>query len=209
MNMLRIQSVNTAEADAADMSTRRDGLAAGPASPGLSRASLASALLVGLGLALSACSPDPHLGSCNDLISDLDYGDFQVSESGFATHPDVDVQWYRCSAGQEFRNRRCQGEALELPLKDAEAYTVDFAKSNPGNWRLPTAKELAAIQESRCRNPSMNPNVFPGIKTGAYWTSTPSRWGSHVGCAVYTTRGHWTCRTWKELERPFLLVRDR
>lgn len=163
----------------------------------------------GVMLLVSGCSPDPHLASCNEVIGSLDYGPFNVSESGYATHPDVDLQWYRCSAGQDFRNRRCEGEALELPLEAAKAYAIDFARSNPGNWRLPTARELAAIQETHCRNPSMNPNVFPDIKVGAYWTSTPSRWGSHVGCAVYTTRGHWTCRTWKDLERPFLLVRDR
>lgn len=169
-------------------------------------------LLPVLGLALTGlltgCTQPQAKMDCSQAIPALDYGQFTISERGFALHPKTSVEWFRCNAGERFQNRRCTGDALLLTLDEALAYAEEFSRSTPGQWRLPTVREMRTIQERQCHNPSMNPNVFPSVLVNNYWTMTPSRWGAQVGCSVYTLRGNTTCRLARNLERPFLLVRD-
>lgn len=166
--------------------------------------------MVTASILLGSCSLDPTLPSCRDAIAPVDYTRFhQVSDTGVASHPGAAVEWYRCNAGQTYRNRRCEGQTLYLPLPEAKAFAAEFSGRAGGNWRLPNAEEMQRIQESSCNNPSLNPNVFPAIEIANYWTQTPSRWGDHLGCTYYTLRGQWTCRTAQFLDRPFMLVRDR
>lgn len=167
------------------------------------------ALLAILFFCLTGCDVDPSRPDCADHFAAHDNGAFEVSEAGLAHEPKQNIFWYRCSAGQIFRNRRCVGEPLRLPLDEARAYAEEFAARGDGKgWRLPSIDEMSGIAETSCHNPALNPNVFPGIEPRNYWTTTPSRWGRQFGCSVYTLRGDWYCRAANRLDNAFMLVRD-
>lgn len=170
--------------------------------------SIGQALVATILFCLVGCDIDPSRPDCADHFTAHDTGAFQVSEAGLARDPKQNLLWYRCSAGQVFRNRRCTGEALRLPLDEARAYAEEFGARGDGKgWRLPSIDEMNGIAETSCHNPALNPNVFPGIEPGNYWTTTPSRWGRQFGCSVYTLRGDWYCRAAKRLDNAFMLVR--
>lgn len=163
-----------------------------------------------LTLSVGGCELSTRKPDCSDTIARLDRGAFLVSEQGLARHPNQNIEWYRCNGGQTFQNRRCVGDALHLSREDAISYAAEFTARAGGDavWRLPTIREMQGIMESGCHNPAVNYNVFPAVEVANYWTTTPSRWGNNVGCAMYTLRGDWYCRASLRVESPFMLVRD-
>lgn len=131
---------------------------------------------------------------------------FELDAQGSALHKASGVRWYRCSAGQRFANGQCIGEPLLLSQEDAQKYAQDFSATSGRTWRLPTIDEMQAIRETRCKNPALNPHVFPAVRIDNYWTSTRSFNGPGLGCTTYTYNGNAFCREARSIERPFLLV---
>lgn len=118
--------------------------------------------------------------------------------------------WMRCSLGQSWDGKTCNGEANEYTWHDATKLTYQFAASTA--WRLPTVDELdSLVYCSKGRKPSVRPNgeyvgdtngrclgnnyqeptinirAFPNTPDSWYWSSSPyvSRSGSAWDVSFY------------------------
>lgn len=157
-------------------------------------------------LLLSACQRYDNLPQCADAVSKGYTGYFEVSDDGLALDRVTGMRWYRCNAGERFKDGQCVGQHVELGLADALAYAEEFSQASGRRWRLPTQNEMDTLTLSHCVNPAINANVFPSVKVSNYWTSTESNRNSALGCTTYTFNGNDYCGERKDVPRPFLLV---
>lgn len=72
------------------------------------------------------------------------------------------------------KRNQCKGTAKLLTLVDAEKHAQQLKEG----WRLPTINELMGLVEERCKNPSINSEIFPGVielyeGKAKYWSRTP------------------------------------
>lgn len=159
-------------------------------------------------LLLAGCGRELDRPDCNANTAPDDYGRFIVNAStGMAQHASGSV-WYRCMAGQSFRGKKCLGKPLELTRQEADSYLRDFSNKSGEVWRLPTKSEFKDITESRCDNPAMNPNVFPGLAVENYWLDDGSWHGERFGCSIFLYQGTVSCRQPAQVKQPILMVRD-
>lgn len=167
---------------------------------------LKTVVLTCIGAMLSACDFVSEPPLCGDYFDGGETPGFNVTGDGLARHLDSGTTWYRCPAGMTFAASRCRGEMLLATWDEAVAYAAEFSQSSGRDWRLPSNKELRAIQESSCRNPSINHFVFPTIDVANHWTSSESWHNDAFRCAVYTYKGDLSCREFRDNPYPFLLV---
>ncbi len=115
--------------------------------------------------------------------------------------------WMRCSLGQSWDGKTCNGEAKEYTWHDATKLTHQFAGSTA--WRLPTVEELdSLVYCSKGRRPSARPNgeyvgdtdgdclgdnyqkptininAFPNTPGDYYWSSSPNAHSSDYAWGV-------------------------
>jgi hypothetical protein len=169
---------------------------------------LKTIVLASLGGLLSGCDFFVTPPLCKDYFSGAETPGFAVSTDGLARHEQSGTTWYRCPAGMTYAASRCRGEMLRSTWDEAMAYTEEFSAASGRRWRLPTNRELRAIQEKSCRNPSINHFVFPAIDVANHWTSSDSLHNDSFRCAVYTFQGDLSCRESRSNTYPFLLLLD-
>lgn len=97
-----------------------------------------------------------------------------IDEGSMVTDRDTRLTWDRCTAGENWKNGRCEGSIKLMSLAAAKKY----AETRGGGWRVPTIEELSSIIEVRCHDPSINPAIFPNVRAlvegrSPYWSSTP------------------------------------
>lgn len=130
---------------------------------------------------------------------------FTVHSNNTVTDTATNLMWMKCAAGKTGSD--CSGPVdytdhnAVTPVSDtgvrlmnwnealayAEAINTkpewransDINPGNYGDWRLPTAKELATLVERCNYNPAMNQSIFTFHvpltgNSGKYWTSTPA-----------------------------------
>ncbi|WP_447549583.1 Lcl C-terminal domain-containing protein [Vibrio cholerae] len=115
---------------------------------------------------------------------------------GTVTDKKTGLVWMRCSLGQRWDGKTCNGEAKEYKWRDAIKLNHNFAGST--DWRLPTVDELETLVLcSAGRTPSVRPNgeyvrdtnglclgdnyqkptinitAFPNTPDSWYWSSSP------------------------------------
>lgn len=116
--------------------------------------------------------------------------------------------WMRCSLGQTWNGKTCNGNATGFNFEQAQdaARSVNAAKEQRGfnDWEVPNARQLATIRECSnglksnelkdledgkpkvadgCRpvaaKPTIDSSIFSGTKDSWYWSSSPAiSWGS-------------------------------
>lgn len=102
--------------------------------------------------------------------------------------------WMRCIEDQTWTGTTCQANDHEavnpgprLTYAQALAYAVQHSTATE-KWRLPTYRELAALREPNCYNPSMNLALFPTVPAwssdGAFWTQTKQSQGRALVDAI-------------------------
>jgi hypothetical protein len=69
---------------------------------------------------LSGCDQFKQKESCVSYFSPDDLAGYQLLDDGLALHQDSGTVWYRCPAGQYFRNGMCQGQPLLLDWTEAD-----------------------------------------------------------------------------------------
>jgi hypothetical protein len=167
---------------------------------------LARVLCMAALLLLAGCPRYESKPQCAEVISEGYTGYFEVSDDGLARDRVTGTRWYRCNAGERFKDGQCVGNAVNLPLAEAFVYAEEFSRASGRQWRLPTQNEMDTLRLDHCVNPSINPNVFPSVQVSNYWTSTKSTRNAVLGCTTYTNDGNDFCGERKDVERPFLLV---
>lgn len=164
-------------------------------------------VLLGLALlALSACGRYRDKPLCDLYFAAGDVGSFEVRDDGLAIDSATGLTWYRCNAGERYRDGQCVGSAQLSTRADALAYVADVNRASGRTWRLPTRDEFQSILSQACVNPAVNRQVFPGIVSDSYWNADDSRHGDYMGCTTNTFSGYSFCREMASNQRPFMLV---
>ncbi len=105
---------------------------------------------------------------------------FDDNGDGTVTDKESGLIWMRCSAGQEWSEGSCVGDAAIYDWASAQTVADNVNREGVfffNDWRVPKLGELATIVERQCNDPRINLAVFPNTPADAFWTAT-SRPGS-------------------------------
>ena len=146
--------------------------------------------------------------TCDEQISQTDFGRFTVDDKGVATDLSTGISWYRCPAGSYFDRDTCVGEAFRLSWDGALEYAAELSEISGIDWRMASLEEVRSIIIPGCVNPALNPQVFPTVEPVNLWTKTQRDQNNNLKCTIYTYNGAFSCRHIKTTGRPFMLVKD-
>ncbi len=128
------------------------------------------------------------------------------------------IEWLRCSIGQQWNGETCIGEAMLLDHPTInQAIKIADAQLGP-SWRLPTLEELYSLVCKKCKsgekfntvdNVAIASKIFPNTDPRAYWTGEKNSMtkGSYWTVNFYT--GHKFGRFLPNQEMAVRLVRNR
>ena len=115
-------------------------------------------------------------------------------DNGDGTVKDVktNLEWMRCSLGQNPFSPTCEGEAKEYSWKDALVVGKKFQFANHKDWRVPTNEELRSLiycSDNKNKtlgkeeagyictgsptSPTINTTYFPNTPSLVFWSSSP------------------------------------
>ena len=118
--------------------------------------------------------------------------------------------WRRCPEGRSLQAFRCTGGAtLLLGHEAALLLAASQADATGLPWRLPTAKELAAVADLGTDRPAIDDAAFPDTPWVAFWSATPqvAHGGSSSALVVDFFQGYLTTRS-RPSANALRLVRD-
>mgnify|MGYP001161447303 FL=1 len=119
------------------------------------------------------------------------------------------VDWLKCSAGQQWDDTNCSGEAIKLNLEEAEIALNQLNEQLEGEWRLPTKKELKSLVCSDCTGAKINKKYFPNTPAEPFWTSQRNWWSPKFYWSVNFFTGHVYGRFVPEKRLFLRFLRDR
>ena len=165
-----------------------------------------TAVICVLALFVSSCDYYAQSPDCGDYFRNNPVNSFSTDNRGLAQDKSTKLLWYRCAAGQSYKNSECKGKALHLNWDEAMAFAKEFSEKSGKKWRLPSKKELKSIMVNQCINPAVDVRVFKGLEVNNFWTSSDSLNSDLFRCSVYNFKGDLFCRQPRAAKLPFLLV---
>lgn len=110
--------------------------------------------------------------------------------------------WRRCIERQSWTGSTCQADdpravnpGPRMTYRAAQQFAASLSTPDKP-WRLPTARELIALREDGCYNPSFSLELFPTSpdwsSDGFFWTTTPDGGGLATISAIGTSDAHET-----------------
>ena len=90
--------------------------------------------------------------------------------------------WKQCSEGQTHSynagnsTNSCSGNATKMTWKTALEIVNNYTFNSKNDWRLPNVEELrslAALNNSKKKDPAINSNIFPNTSTNVFASSSP------------------------------------
>jgi len=146
---------------------------------------------------------------CVDYFKKQPEGRYQVNKQGTVHDTQTGLTWFRCNIGEKVdSNGGCQGRASRFTWTEAQAYAPTAELAGLSGWRVPTVDELKDINETDCRNPSIDSRVFPTIKGDIYWSSEENFWVSVFAWGVFFYNNGDFGRHRKDTPYFLMLVRD-
>lgn len=119
------------------------------------------------------------------------------------------VEWLRCSLGQIWDGKTCQGEIMKLNHDEIAQAIVQANEQVGGNWRLPSADELQALVCETCTPPKIDAEMFPNTSPEPYWTGERNTFTSENYYSINFYTGHKYGRFFKNQQLAVRLVRGR
>ena len=146
---------------------------------------------------------------CADYFKKQPEGRYQVNKKGTVHDTQTGLTWFRCNIGEKVdSNGDCQGRASRFTWTEAQAYAPTAELAGLTDWRVPTVDELKEINETDCRNPSIDSRVFPTVKGDIYWSSEENLWVSAFAWGVFFYNNGDFGRHRKDTPYFLMLVRD-
>lgn len=155
---------------------------------------------------LSGCDQVRSKPSCSEYFAATDFSGYQMLSGGMALQLSSNTVWYRCPAGQFFRENICHGEPLLLNWAEANSFAAEFSENSDFTWRLPSNSEFQAITTNQCVSPAVNTNVFPQLPIANFWTFDQANIASSRNCLAYSFQGNIACREVRSANHVFMLV---
>jgi hypothetical protein len=149
----------------------------------LRTALLLAATLLGSAVAHAQTCPAGYPRSTPD-------SDFADAGSGTVRHIPTGLIWKRCAEGQDWNGSTCTGAAAGYTWEQAFARSTAVNAGTQGwnagqtDWRVPNQKELRAIVERGCYNPSINATQFPATPASYFWSGSPNAGNSDYAWGV-------------------------
>ncbi len=112
--------------------------------------------------------------TCKDsIIATARNSNFTIHNDGTVTDNTTGLMWMRCSLGQDWDGKTCNGTAAVFSWGDGLKAAASSEFAGYSDWRLPNKNELESIVEGRCFVPAINVKVFPSTPTAYFWSSSP------------------------------------
>ena len=118
------------------------------------------------------------------------------------------VEWMRCSVGQQWNGSNCHGDILRLNHDHIAKAIIIANKQLGGRWRLPSRSELEGLLCLECKNVKIDEQNFPGTAAEPYWTGEVNGFASRHFWSVNFMTGHTYGRFFPQQELAVRLVRD-
>lgn len=99
----------------------------------------------------------------------------------------TNLQWMRCSMGQEWTVNRCVGIPSRFSWDQAVMLTSSLAGHT--DWRLPTVDELQTLVEYRMFDPAIDPVAFPGTPPANFWSASEAAYDVFYAWSVHFANG--------------------
>ena len=144
----------------------------------------------------------------DDFTANQTNGHYQPMSNGLTQDPLTGLTWFRCSAGQNWKDGQCQGSPLLLPYKGARQWAKSLKLAGFDDWRVPKIDEMSSLIETHCRSPAINTRIFLGIEPEVYWSSEPNFWIKPMAWSLFFYRGDYFNKQAKVDSFRFMLVRD-
>ena len=120
-----------------------------------------------------------------------------------------EIEWLRCSVGQQWDGNKCIGKIVNLSLDMVPAALNIANEQLGGQWRLPSKAELTSIVCRECSSPKINEEIFPNTDNAPYWTGDQSIYNKKYYVSVNFHTGFSFNRFSPIKELAVRLVRDR
>ncbi len=138
-------------------------------------------------------------------------GRYRDNNDGTVTDVKTDLQWMRCSLGQEWKNGTCVGDVAKYTWDDTHKAVESLNRSGGyagyRNWRLPTIDELKSLvycssgkpttwndTGKRCEGnyarPTVDSGAFPNTPSSWFWSGSPDTNYSNVAWYVNFNDGY-------------------
>ncbi|SEH09013.1 Lcl domain-containing protein [Candidatus Venteria ishoeyi] len=105
--------------------------------------------------------------------------------NGTALDMETGLLWMRCSVGQTWDGKTCQGKAKEFKWKEAKQQTANFVGYS--DWRIPTIEELRTLTYCSNGEPAYFNNGKMGFKE---YKAQGKPSGFDWGCAGDSSKDH-------------------
>ena len=119
------------------------------------------------------------------------------------------VEWMRCSVGQQWNGKNCDGKIIRLNHDDVAKAIVIANEQLGGHWRLPTRKELEGLVCAACETIKIDSDSFPQTVPEPYWTGEVNGFAARHFWSVNFMTGYTYGRFFPQQELAVRLLRDR
>jgi c(7)-type cytochrome triheme protein len=123
-------------------------------------------------LILTTASFNLYSQSCK--IPDTETVDrFSPQTDGTVIDNKTGLMWMRCVLGQNWDGKQCQQPKPWFTYHTWDKAMQSASKSHFAgypDWHLPSVDEMRTIVDKRCKDPAINPVIFPGSISTSHWT---------------------------------------
>jgi hypothetical protein len=109
---------------------------------------------------------------CLDDLASIEESRFEANGDGTLYDSDTGLFWTVCSYGQSWGRSGCSGTAVQIGLAEAFQVADSLYTGGYSDWRVPNINELQSLVDWSCYDPATSNDVFDGIETGHYWSSS-------------------------------------
>ena len=125
---------------------------------------------------------------------------YRDNGNGTVKDLETNLEWMRCSLGQNLTSPTCEGQAKTYSWNDALNTGKNFKFAGHSDWRMPTKVELEGlvlgkeeagfIWTGSLTSPTINTTYFPNTPSDWFWSSSPLALNSGYAWGVHFSSGY-------------------